>query len=124
MINQFTLNQFNGSETFTKHMGVRLTEGALYVAKNGGAGAGKSAVWLFDIIASLRFDKKAAREAFQVCKLTKKGTGAVFTAEDGNDKQVYKQEIEYTDFDFSGGDTFTLWAVMGETRTVMLPSEY
>lgn len=124
MLNQSTLSQFNGSETFTKHMGVVLTEGALYVAKNGGKGAEKSAFWLFDIIASLRFDKKAAREDFQVCKLAKKGTGAVFTVEDGNDNQVYKQAIEYTDFDFTGGDVFTLWAVMGEARTVMLPSEY
>ena len=49
---------------------------------------------------------------------------AVFTVEDGNDKVVYRQAIPYTDFDFSGGDVFTLWAVMGEARTVMLPSEY
>lgn len=123
MLNKSTLAHFTGSETFTRHIGVLLTEGALYVAQNGGTGD-NSAFWLMDIIASLRLDKKAAREEFQVCKLTKKGAGAVFTVEDGNDKVVYRQTIPYTDFDFSGGDTFTLWAVMGETRTVMLPSEY
>ena len=123
MLNSSTLENFTGSATFTRHMGVVLTEGALYVAKNGGTG-NNSAFWLMDVIASLRFVKKAACEAFQVCKLTKKGTGAVFTVEDGNDKVVYRQAIPYTDFDFSGGDVFTLWAVMGEARTVMLPSEY
>lgn len=124
MLNQSTLSNFSGSETFTRHAGLILTDGMLYVANNGGKGD-NSAFWLLDVAASYKFVPAVAREPFQVYKLTKNksGSGATVTVEDGSDKVVFTQRIPVTDFDFAGagGTEFVFWVVDG---TALLPSEY
>ncbi len=123
MLNHSELANFSGTSCYYRHGALRLTDGAKFIAENGGTGENGTAFWLFDVIDSLRFCPKVVREAFQVHKLTpnKKGSGAVFTTEDGNGNTVYRQRIPYVDFDFNGREAFTLWAVGG---VVMLPSEY
>jgi hypothetical protein len=124
MLNKSSLLNFSGSETFTKYGPIVLTQGMVYVAKNGGSTAGAGAFWLLDIATSYRFVPAVKREPFQVYKLTKNktGSGAVVTVEDGNNNVVHTQRIPYTDFDFAnGGDAFTFWLTDG---TALLPSEY
>ena len=103
MLNQNILRGFTGTESYTRHtFGYTLTDGARYVAENGGTGNG-TAWWLMDLIASLSFDKRASKEPFQVFNLQKiRDKEAVVTVEDGNERIIYRQEIPYTDFDFSG----------------------
>lgn len=125
MLNTQTLAGFSGSEQFTKYLGgLLLTDGARYLAENGGTGENGSAWWLMDIVASYRCVPAVRREPFQVYKLikNKRGSGAKVEVEDGNGKVVYRQRIPYTDFDFAnGGSVFAFWCVNG---TVMLPGEY
>lgn len=124
MLNPSLLAQFTGSESFTEYGPIVLTEGMVYVARNGGSAAGAGAFWLLDIATSYRSVPAVRREPFQVYKLTKNktGSGAVVTVEDGNENIVHRQRIPYTDFDFAnGGDTFTFWLIEG---TALLPSEY
>jgi hypothetical protein len=88
--------QFTGTENWYRHPLVRTityTDGARYVAEHGGA------YWLLDIIATMQLDKAIRAESFQVWKLAVKPdrTGRV-TCEDGNRKEVYRQELEFTDF--------------------------
>lgn len=123
MLNSNSLSQFTGSEEYTQFGRFLLTQGARYVAEHGGRGEAGSAWWLMDLIASYLFVPRVRAEAFQVYNLTKNksGSGAKVTVEDGNGNAVFTQRIPYTDFDFSGGETFTLWCIDG---TILLPSEY
>lgn len=112
------LAHFTGSETFYRHglmRNVVYTEGVKYLAERG------SAFWLLDKIATLQMLPKIRAEHFQAWKLVVGETGASLTCGDGNGNVVYSEAIEYTDFPLPWID---LWAVMGEHRTVMLPSEY
>ena len=85
--------------------------------------------WLVDAIAS--YQPKLTTEEFQVWKFdcdtdSKRG---VLTCEDGNNNELVRQEIEYTDFPL---DTLTLWAELGgygsadnwiPAMVLMVPSE-
>lgn len=112
------LAQFTGSETFYRHNLMRnvvYTEGVQFLADKGGA------YWLIDKIATLQMDPKVRAEAFQAWKLEVVDGKARLTCDDGNGVFVYAEHIDYTDFPLS---EITLWAVQGEHRTIMLPSEY
>jgi hypothetical protein len=109
------LPNFTGTEQWHKFsMFTKLlaTDGAIYVAKSCGA------FWLLDIIVSCQQIAKVRNEEFQVFKLTVNDGQGVVTVEDGNDNEVYRQEIPYTDFPL---DEITLWVTGG---VVLLPSEY
>jgi hypothetical protein len=90
------LGQFTGTANWYRHPLVRsiaYTDGAQYVAEHGGA------YWLLDIVATMQLDKAIRAEAFQVWKLAVKPDRAgTVTCEDGNGKEVYRQELEFTDF--------------------------
>jgi hypothetical protein len=110
------LKQFTGSEHWyrTINRDVLFTDGAKYVADEGGAH------WLLDAIAvAQRYDECVAAEPFQVWKLTvRDDQTATLVCDDGNDHIVYTQHIEFTDFP---RDEITLWFA---NNVIYLPSEH
>jgi hypothetical protein len=81
---------------------VFLTDGALYLAEHGGAGA-TTAYWLMDVIASYQGEKQMKRiENPQLWKIECFGEGSkrscVVTCGNNPNKPIIKQEIEWTNF--------------------------
>jgi hypothetical protein len=81
---------------------VFLTDGALYLAEHGGAGAA-TAFWLMDVIASYQGEKQMKRiENPQLWKIECFGEGSkrscVVSCGNKPDKPIIRQEIEYTNF--------------------------
>ena len=81
---------------------VFLTDGALYLAEHGGAGA-TTAYWLMDVIASYQGEKQMKRiENPQLWKLECFGEGSkrscVVSCGNNPNKPIIKQEIEWTNF--------------------------
>jgi hypothetical protein len=104
------LSGFIGSERVFRHAlnrNILFTEGVNYLAKKVGA------YWLIDEIALSR-----RTEGFQVWKLMVNGSQATLLVEDGDDRQIWRKKIAFTDFPEPG---ITLWCV---NHTIMLPSEY
>jgi hypothetical protein len=111
------LRQFTGSENWYRHginRNVLFTDGAKYVADEAGA------YWLLDAIAICqRHEKSVSAEEFQVWKLkVNADRRARLVCDDGNDKIVYTQHIEFTDFPL---DEITLYFT---NNVIHLPSEY
>ena len=116
-LSEADLAHFTGSENWYRHCIARdvlFTDGAKYVAEQGGA------YWLLDEIAlAQRYQKTVATEEFQVWTLTVNADRtAALTCEDGNDKTVFSKRIDYTDFP---AERITLWF---ENSTIYLPSEH
>jgi len=95
------------------------TDGVKYVAETAGA------YWLIDVIFSqvvaIYKNQKipTERKEFLVCKLAvKDDDSAVFTITDGDDNQLARQAIEFTDFP---AYEFTAWV---EGGICLLPSEH
>lgn len=81
---------------------VFLTDGALYLAEHGGAGA-TTAYWLMDVIASYQGEKQMKRiENPQLWKIECFGEGGkrscVVSCGNNPNKPIIKQEIEWTNF--------------------------
>jgi hypothetical protein len=120
-----TLAQFIGAEHWFRHglsRSVTYTDGVKYVADTVGA------YWLIDIIAiAQRLDEAVRKERFQLWKLEVcENESATVTCEDGNHNQVYRQEIEWTDFPREGISFYCCedGTIPGITRVILLPSEY
>ncbi len=116
-LSEADLSQFTGTEHWYRHAlnrNVLFTDGAKYVAEEGGA------YWLLDAIAiAQRYEKRVAAEDFQVWKLTvRSDQTATLTCEDGNGNVVHTQQLEFTDFP---ADEVTLWF---ENNVIYLPSEH
>jgi hypothetical protein len=119
------LAHFTGTESYTnlrypwlkKHF--LLTDGTKYLAEKA------SAFWLMDAIASHQTNGQLAAEEFQFWTLdVNEKNEAVLTCTDGNEKQLVRQEIPFTDFPLH---SITLYAVQDGTLgglVVMLTSEY
>lgn len=100
---------FSGSTQWYRHADfwrneVLLTEGAMHLAEHGGRNFG-SAFWFMDVIASYQGEKQLARQPFQVWKFVADPPGedgmwnsGKVICENGNEKVVVEQKIEYTDF--------------------------
>lgn len=89
------------------------TEGVRYLAKEA------SAYWLLDLIASWQTTPALRGEAFVVWKLTvNPDRSANAVAEDGNDRELARQLIPWTDFPL---DAVTLYLT---DDVLLLPSEY
>ena len=115
-LSETDLRQFTGTENWYRHginRNVTFTDGAKYVADEGGA------YWLLDAIAICqRYEKAVVAEPFQVWKLVVgPDRTATLTCEDGNYKTVYTQQIEFTDFP---AEEITLWF---SDNVIYLPSE-
>ena len=109
------LVQFTGTETWWRHplkRDILYTDGAKYVADAG------EAYWLLDVIASGQLVSRVKCEEFQVWILKVKDNSGVVTAEDGNGKVIYRQELEFTDFPLPEIKFYFTDGVL------MLPSEY
>ena len=91
-----------------------LTDGCEYLAE------AAQCYWLFDIIGSVQ--KKLAGDEFQAWIFD----GEVVTCTDGNEKVLYTQTIEYTDFPLDKIGIFVCTQPMGDVvyKIAMLPSEY
>lgn len=89
-----------------------LHENAKYVADAG------EAYWLLDVIVSVQTLPRMKCEEFQVWILKVKDNSGVVTAEDGNGKVIYRQELEYTDFPLPEIRFYFTDSV------ILLPSEY
>lgn len=128
---------FSGTEQWHRHrcfspLPILLTDGALYLAENGG-GSGPSAFWLMDAIASYQGERKLARHHFQTWRLIvtpeseNKSRSAVLICGEIQ-KPIVKQEIEFTDF-LLDGETL-LYASRDELEPgklcliILLPGEY
>jgi hypothetical protein len=78
------------------------------------------AFWLVTAVFSWQCVEKVRKEAFQVWKLRlEKEDSAVLTCEDGNGRELARQEIEFTDFPLPEGMTLYL-----DGGVLLLPSEY
>lgn len=113
---QRDLDGFHGSQTFTRHWLVRsivMTEGVTFLCEAAGA------FWLADVIVSHQMTASVRAEEFQVWTLTRnaEGSGAVVVATDGNDNEIARQDIEFTDFPLK---EISIWF---ENRTILLPGE-
>jgi hypothetical protein len=84
--------------TGTVSRSVTYTDGVKYVADTAGA------YWLVDIIAiAQRLDEAVRKERFQLWKLeARENESWTVTCEDGNRKQIYRQDMEWTDFPREG----------------------
>lgn len=109
------LVQFTGTETWWRHplkKDILYTDGAKYVADAG------EAYWLLDVIVSVQTLPRMKRQEFQVWILKVNGNTGVVTAEDGNGKVIYRQELEFTDFPLPEIKFYFTDGV------ILLPSEY
>lgn len=109
-----TLPQFYGTVNWYRHPIARrylYTDGVKYVGEACGA------YWLIDSILVNQGRPEVQREAFQVWKLVAINNKGTLTCEDGNDREVYREDIPFTDFPLP---EITLWL---ESNTLMLPSE-
>lgn len=88
------LIQFTGTQQYFKHWTGALvyTDGVQYLGANGG-------YWIIDLIASYQGSK--LKEVFQAWKISKTEKGGfVAICTNGNNKELIKQEGEYTDLPF------------------------
>lgn len=114
---QRRLGGFTGTENYYKFHTLKLTDGVKWLAEV------CECYWLLDIIFSIaRFERKLRGQEFVVCKIRvirlAHSTKAVFTADDGNNNILYRQNIPFTDFPL---DEIKLYLVDG---VILLPSEY
>ena len=110
-----SLAMHTGSETVFRHWTRRLvyTEGVQDLANQA------KAYWLIDLVASWMNDANLKGEEFVVWKLTVKADlTASAVAEDGNCRELVRQEIPFTDFPL---EEITLYLANG---TLLLTSEY
>ena len=111
------LRQFTGTTQYTRyHSNLLLTDGVVYLAEHA------HCFWLLDLFASYLVSVDGDKEWFTCLKLTRTGDSALAVIDDGNDKVMGRQEIEWTDFPL---DSVTFYGCWGEGFwVVMLPSEY
>lgn len=111
------LAQFIGTQQYHKFYSfnnIVCTDGVAYLAENA------KAYWLIDLIVSWQIEKPVRGEHWQTWTLTrnKENKGAVAVCTDGNERQLARQEIEYTDFPLPEIKLFKI------DNVILLPSEY
>ncbi len=110
------LAQFTGTENYYRFSPINpnlvMTDGVKYLAEKA------ECFWLLDIIASLDYVPSCRNQPFMTCRFKKEGDAGTFTADNGNKKVLYTQEIPYTDFPI---DSVSVYVIDG---VVLLPSEY
>lgn len=107
-------NQFYCTEHYYAYLlGLLLTDGVKTVADE------EKCYWFIDIIASYQFYEKFKNEEFQVWKIERlDGSRFQVSATDGNENELLKREIPFSDFFFQ---EFTIWK---EGDVLLLPSEH
>lgn len=113
---EIDLASFTGTEQYHRYwMGLKLTDGAKYLADQAGA------YWLMDAIAS--YQPEAMRDPMlcemQFWKLkVNADKSATLTCERDTDDVAFKQEIGYTDFPLDSVKVYV------QNGVILLPSEY
>jgi hypothetical protein len=111
------LRQFTGTSQYARlYAHVLLTDGAVFLADKA------KAWWLLDVYASHLLHLNGDAEPFTCLKMSVADHSAMVVIEDGNEKVIAKQPIEYTDFPLSEITLYGCWSE--ENWVVMLPSEY
>ncbi|WP_193200758.1 DUF6876 family protein [Nostoc sp. MG11] len=110
------LEQFTGSEVVHRHwLGIlRYTEGVKHLADS------VQCYWLLDAIGSYQYQLQSnprLRE-FQVWRLVVENESGILICEEDTDKEVLRQEIDYTNFPLP---EISLYLAQ---KVLMLPSEY
>ena len=111
-----TLAQFTGTGSYyrisRRHV---LTDGTKYLSEKG------ACFWMMDAIAS-HLCEIGTDDWFVVVRMNVACNKATMIYEDGNDHELARQEIPYTDFAL---DTITLYACWDQQHwVIMVPSEY
>lgn len=131
MLTQNDLQKFTGTEQYHgfglvgKMTKAVLTDGAMHVAKSGGA------FWLMDEIAvaiggvAKQNDRLASIQFWNLSK-NKKGGGKLVCREDSGIAPAYVKNLDYTDFPLESIDLWVQPTYIGETQywVIHLPSEY
>jgi hypothetical protein len=130
-INVTDLRQFTGTEKWHRWSPlfpkVLLTDGAKYVADNAGK---HGAYWLMDAIASYQHGEAIAKnkelQQFQLWTLevTPDKRAKLTCRADSDLPADIEQIIDYTDFDLTEFSMYCLPTGDGQTRTILLQSEY
>jgi hypothetical protein len=111
------LGQFTGTGHYSRfYPRVFLTDGAVFLAEQA------KSWWLLDVYASYLLHIEGDAEPFTCLKMTVSDNSAMMVIEDGNEKIIAKQHIEYTDFPLPSIKLYGCWGEDG--WVVMLPSEY
>lgn len=109
---QHELRHFTGTEHYHLHpFNLLMTDGAKYFADKAGA------YWLMDIIATQPEIREQAKE-FAAVDLIVADSEADLIATDGNDNEVYRRHIDFTDCPDG------TWRFFVIDNVVLLPSEY
>lgn len=111
------LAHFIGTKKYYRiHPKAVLTDGTNYLAETAGC------YWLMDLYASHLSKIDPDVESFTCLKLNRIGMGASIVIDDGNDNQLAKQHVEYTDFPLASFIMYAVWS--GQFWVLMLTSEY
>ena len=113
---QTNLSHFTGTENYYRVMPrLVITDGVQYLASQA------NSYWLVSAIYS-HLMSNAIYSEFVVARLTVIGKTADLVLDDGNDRVIAKQAIEYTDFPL---DEMCIYCSYQEkTWVLLLPSEY
>jgi hypothetical protein len=110
------LKQFTGSTTLYKHwLGLKYTNGIKYLAEE------TNCYWLIDAIFShqtKQFLSNQNLREFQIWQLRVENNSGILICEWDSDREVLRQEIQYTDFSLNHIKLYLVETVL------MLPSEY
>lgn len=108
------LSAFIGTENWHRHhlnRSMLLTDGVVYFAETAGCW------WFLDIVATEIFQMHAS-QAFLVIDLDVASDKADIRVSDGDDNQIYRRHIHFTDAPDG------LWRFYLTDNVVLLPSEY
>ena len=110
------LAQFTGTE---KHYRISrrhlLTDGTRYLAEKA------ACFWMMDAVAS-HLSEIGTKDWFVLVRVNVTEGRAVMVYEDGNDHELARQEIPYTDFPLDAISLYACWDT--QHWVIMLPSEY
>ena len=110
------LTQFTGTE---KHYRISrrhlLTDGTRYLAEKA------ACFWMMDAVAS-HLSEIGTKDWFVLVRVSVAQGRAVMVYEDGNDHELARQEIPYTDFPLDAISLYACWDTVH--WVIMLPSEY
>jgi hypothetical protein len=110
------LTQFTGTEKYyrisRRHL---LTDGTKYLAEEA------ECFWMMDAIAS-HVSEIGTNDWFVQIKVQVHGIKATMIYDDGNGKELARQEIPYTDFPMQAITLYACWD--SEHWVIILPSEY
>lgn len=118
------LNQFIGTNAYHRYQpGWVLTDGAKYLAEGAGC------YWLYDIAWSVSGKLDVSFNTLEIQQTEADGCRVFVT--DGNNNELYTQDVEHTDFPFNEtGDHYKLFVVRGSLDgatpvwVIMLTGEY